>query len=101
MVGNIYFAAVTGKLVTNHDIAKAALINGEDYVDENNLNEVREYAKKCKGIAKEVNPSIEMCLQNHQKVMAVILYREKHPGMGVKEAYDTVDLIEAKLKENN
>ena len=33
MSNDIYFTTTNGKLVTNHDIAKAAIING-DTVDE-------------------------------------------------------------------
>ena len=73
------------------------LPNG-DYVDEDNLDEVREYTKNCKGITKEVNPSIKMCLRNHEKVKAIMIYRDRHPGIGLKEAKDAIDMIEAKMK---
>lgn len=46
MVGDIYFATTEGGLVTNRDVAKMAFVVNGDYVDEYNLDEVREYAKK-------------------------------------------------------
>ena len=55
MVGDIYFATTKGGLVTNRDVAKMAFVVNGDYVDEDNLDEVREYTKRCKGITKEVN----------------------------------------------
>ena len=98
MVGDIYFATTEGGLVTNRDVAKMAFVVNGDYVDEYNFDEVREYAKKCRGITKEVNPSIKMCLRNHEKVKAVMIYRDRHPGIGLKGAKDAIDMIEAKMK---
>ena len=98
MVGDIYFATTEGGLVTNRDVAKMAFVVNGDCVDEDNLDEVREYTKKCRGITKEVNPSIKMCLRNHEKVKAVMIYRDRHPGIGLKEAKDAIDMIEAKMK---
>ena len=98
MVGDIYFATTEGGLVTNRDVAKMAFVVNGDYVDEDNLDEVREYTKKCRGITKEVNPSIKMCLRNHENVKAIIIYRDRHPDIGLKEAKDAVDMIEAKMK---
>ena len=98
MVGDIYFATTEGGLVTNRDVAKMAFVVNGDYVDEDNLDEVREYTKKCRGITKEVNPSIKMCLRNHEKVKAIMIYHDRHPGIGLKEAKDAIDMIEAKMK---
>ena len=39
-----------------------------------------------------------MCLRNHEKVKAVMIYRDRHPGIGLKEAKDAIDMIEAKMK---
>lgn len=44
------------------------------------------------------NPSIKMCLRNHERVKAVMIYRDRHPGIGLKEAKDAVEMIEAKMK---
>ena len=98
MVGDIYFATTEGGLVTNRDVAKMAFVVNGDYVDEDNFDEVREYTKKCRGITKEVNPSIKMCLRNHEKVKAIMIYRDRHPGIGLKEAKDAIDMVEAKMK---
>ena len=98
MVGDIYFATTEGGLVTNRDVAKMAFVVNGDYVDEDNLDEVREYTKKCRGITKEVNPSIKMCLRNHEKVKAVMIYRDRHHGIALKDAKDAIDMIGAKMK---
>ena len=98
MVGDIYFVTIKGTLVTNRDVAKMALAVNGDSVDEDNLDEVREYTKKCKGITKEVNPSIKMCLRNHEKIKAIRIYYDRHPGISLVEAKDAVELIEARMR---
>lgn len=100
MMENIYFTTTNGKLVNNYDIAKAAIING-DCIDDNNFEEVRKYASTCNGIVREIKPSIKKCLQNGEKVTAVKLYYIRHPGIGLKEAKEAVDIMEAKMKSKN
>ena len=97
MSNDIYFTTTSGKLITNHDIAKAAIING-DTVDEYNLDDVRKYASTCKGIVKEINPSIKVCLRNGDRVTAIRLYYLRHPGIALKDARNAIDMIEAKMK---
>ena len=100
MMEDIYFTTINGTLVNNYDIAKAAIING-DFINENNFDEVRRYASTCKGIIKEIRPSIKKCLQNGEKVTAIKLYYIRHPGIGLKEAKEAVDIMEAKMKSKN
>ena len=95
MMENIYFTTINGTLVNNYDIAKAAIIN------ENNFDEVRRYASTCRGIIKEIRPSIKKCLQNGEKVTAIKLYYIRHPGIGLKEVKEAVDIMEAKMKSKN
>ena len=101
MAGDIYFATVGGSLVTNREVARMAFVVNGDYVDEDNLDEVREYAKKCRGIIKEVNPSIKVCLRNHEKVKALMIYRDRHPGISLREAKKAIDLIEVKMGKHS
>ena len=96
-MNDIYFTTTSGKLITNHDIAMAAIING-DTVDERDLEEVRKYASTCKGVIKEINPSIKVCLQNGDKITAVKLYYYRHPGIALKDAKNVIDEMEAKMK---
>lgn len=98
MVGDIYFLTTDGGLVTNRDVAKMALVVNGDYVDEDNIDEVREYVKRCKGITKEVNPSIKMCLRNREKAKAIRIYYDRHPELSLLDAKEAVELIEAKMK---
>ena len=97
MSNDIYFTTTSGKLITNHDIVKAAIING-DTVDEYNLDDVRKYASTCKGVVKEINPSIKVCLQNGDKFTALKLYYLRHPGIALKDAKNVIDDMEAKMK---
>ena len=97
MAKEIYFTTTSGKLVNNYDIAKAVIING-DTVDEYNFDDVRKYAATCKGIIKEINPSIKVCLRNGDRVTAIRLYYLRHPGIALKDAKNAIDIIEAKMK---
>lgn len=97
MAKEIYFTTTSGKIVNNYDIAKVAIING-DTVDGCNFDDVRKYAATCKGIIKEINPSIKVCLQNGDRITAIKLYYLRHSGISLKEAKDVIDMIEAKMK---
>lgn len=97
MAKEIYFTTTSGKIVNNYDIAKVAIING-DTVDGFNFDDVRKYAATCKGIIKEINPSIKVCLQNGDRITAIKLYYLRHSGISLKEAKDVIDMIEAKMK---
>ncbi len=97
MAKEIYFTTTSGKLVNNYDIAKVAIING-DAVDKCNFDDIRKYAATCKGVIKEINPSIKVCLENGDRITAIKLYYIRHPGIGLKEAKDAIDMIEAKMK---
>lgn len=99
MAKEIYFTTTSGKLVNNYDIAKAAIING-DTVDECNFGDVRKYAATCKGIIKEINPSINVCLRNGDRVTAIKLYYLRHPGIGLKDARNAIDEMEERMKLN-
>lgn len=99
MYKEIYFITTGGKLVNNYDIAKAAIING-DTVDEYNFDDVRKYAVTCKGIIKEINPSIKVCLQNGDRITAIKLYYFRHHGIALKDARNAIDEMEEKMKLN-
>lgn len=92
----IYFTTTSGKLVDNYDIAKAAIING-DTIDEYDFDDVRKYAATCKGIIKEINPSIKVCLQNGDRITAIKLYYLRHPGIALKDARNAIDEMEEKM----
>ena len=74
-------------------------ING-DTVDEYDLDDVRKYAETCKGIIKEINPSIKRCLQNGEKILAVKLYYHRHPGITLNESKEIIDKMIADMKNN-
>lgn len=95
----IYFTTTSGKLVNNHDIANAAIING-DTIDEYSFDDVRKYAATCKGIIKEINPSIRVCLQNNDRITAIKLYYLRHPGIALKDARNAINEMEDKMKLN-
>ena len=97
-MNDIYFTTTSGKLITNYDIAEAAIING-DTVDAYNLDDVRKYASTCKGIIKEINPSIKVCLQNGDRSAAIKLYYRRHPGITIKDAQKVINEMEEKMKK--
>lgn len=98
MVNDIYFATTDGGLVTNRDLAKMALVVEGKHVDYSDLNAIREYANSCVGIRKEIIPSVKMCLKNGEKVKAIMIYRDRHPGMGLREAKEVIDSMEEKMR---
>lgn len=98
MLNDIYFADNNGKLVTNRELARMAFVINGEYINSEDLDAIRAYATTCKGIQKEVNPSIKICLKNGEKVRAIMIYRDRHPGVGLKEAKDVIDEMEEKMR---
>lgn len=94
----VYFSTNNGKLVTNWDIAKAAtIVNGKE-IGGNELEQVRKYAKSCKGIKKEIkNPSIKYLLAHGDKYTAIKIYYRRHPEKTLKEARDVIEEILRKM----
>ena len=94
-MNKIYFATKDGGIVDNHDIAKAALIVAGTKIDCEDLDEVRLFAFTCNGVCREVeNPSVKYLVANGFKTKAVSLWRDKHPGSTLKEAYIAVNRME-------
>lgn len=99
MINDIYFAANDGSLFTNHELAKMAFVVNGMSIKADDLDVIREFAVSCKGILKEVNPSVKVCLKNGDKVKAVMIYRDRHPGMSLMEAKSIIDDMEKKMDE--
>lgn len=93
-VRDIYFEVRDGSLVSNIDIAKIAYIANGDHINPYNLDDVREYCCKLKGISKEIKPSIKVFLTHKEKIKAIMFYREKHPGMDIKHVKQIIDKFE-------
>ena len=98
MISDIYFATIDNSLVTNRDISKMAFVVHGKCIDSDDLDNIREYAKSCNGIKKEVNPSIRVCLKNGEKIMAIKIYRDRHPCIGLVEVKHIIDDMEEKRK---
>lgn len=103
-MNKIYFGTTDGDLLDVYDIVKIAYVTtGErNYLDD--LDSVRDFAKTCKGITREIkNPSVKKLIENGHKIKAVKIYYEKHPEISFKESKEIVDSIEEnmnKSKEN-
>lgn len=96
----IYFGTVDGGLVDHYDIIKMARIVSGKNIAINDFDAIREYAKTCKGIKKEVKkPSVKYLLERGEKVKAIQIYYRQHKGMGLKEAKDIIDKMEENLKQ--
>lgn len=96
----IYFGTVDGGLVDHYDIIKMARIVSGKNIAINDFDAIREYAKTCKGIKKEVKkPSVKYLLERGEKVKAIQIYYRQHEGMGLKEAKDIIDKMEENLKQ--
>lgn len=68
MVNDIYFVDNDGKLVSNHDIAKIAFIINNKHINSDDLDTIRTYAATCKGIQKEIDPSIKNYPKNAKDI---------------------------------
>lgn len=94
----IYFGTVDGGLIDHYEIVKMAKIVSGLKLYINDFEAIREYAKTCKGIKKEVKkPSVKFLLERGEKVKAIQIYRRQHEGMGLKEAKDIIDKMEEKM----
>lgn len=98
-MSKIYFLTKSGLLMDNYDIANAQYIIGGKWVNPDNFDQVREIAKTCEGIEKEIKPSVKKLIKDGNRAMAIIIYRDRHPGIGLVEAKDAVDKITEKMKE--
>lgn len=93
-----YFGTTDGGIVDNYDIAKAAGFVSGVKIDPEDVNRVMEYAWACAGITRVIeNPSVKYLVANGFKTKAVMLWRDKHPGATVKEAYTAVTRMERNL----
>ncbi len=101
MTGDIYFMDINGKLVTNRELARMALITKGENIYAEDLDSIRNFAKLCKGITKEVTPDIKTCLKNGDKVKAITIYYDNHPGLGLKNAKNIIDVLESVLRTDD
>lgn len=99
-MSKIYFLTKTksGLLMDNDDIARAHYIMNGKWINPDNFDEVREVAKTCKGIEREINPSVKRLIKDGNMARAIMVYRDRHPGMGLIEAKNAVDKIAEKMK---
>lgn len=96
----IYFGTKDGDLLDNYDIAKIAYVKSDRRIALGDIDELRDYAKTCKGIAREIsNPSVKYLVEHGNKVKAIKLYQRKHPGIGLREAKQAVDCLERNYKK--
>lgn len=103
-MNEIYFGTKDGDLLDGYDIVEIAYVTTGDRISLNDLDSVRNFAKTCKGITREIkNPSVKHLVENGRKAKAVKIYYKKHPGTTLKEAIENVNSIEKninKKKEN-
>lgn len=96
----IYFGTKDGGLLDNYDIAKIAYVKSGQIISVADIDGLRDYAKTCKGIAREIsNPSVKYLVEHRNKVKAIKLYQRKHPGIGLREAKEAVDCLERNYKK--
>lgn len=103
-MNEIYFGTKDGDLLDGYDIAKIAYVTSGERISLDDLDSVRDFAKTCKGITREIkNPSVKRLIENGHKIKAIKIYYEKHPEIRFKEAKEIADSIEEnmnKSKEN-
>lgn len=99
----IYFSTLDNNLIDNYDIVKAAkLIYGKDiFVDD--YDAIREFAKNCKGIRREIkNPSVKYLIKHGYKTRAVqIYYRKFGSKIRLSEVHEIINNMEKEMKDRN
>lgn len=82
--------------LTETDIITAARIVDGIFINHENEEEIREYAKKCKGVEMEIKrPSVRFLVDKGNKLGAIRLYVYIH-NCGIVEAKNAVDKMFAK-----
>lgn len=94
----VYFSTTDGALLDNFDIARASFIVDGNHIDYNDLDAIRNYTMKCKGIKKEIKtPSIKYLIKRGFKLQAVKVYKRSHPDKSLSEVKKIVDSIAEKI----
>lgn len=94
----IYFTTKDGKLIDNVDIANVAKIHDNINIYYRKFDEIRDYARSCKGIYREIKkPSIKILIKNGYKIDAIRIYKRLNECT-VIEARDAVNKIEDSIQ---
>lgn len=97
----IYFGTIDGSLVTNYELSTMSKIVNGKQIPADDLEAIREYAKTCKGVKKEIrNPSVKFLLKHGEKYKAIFLYYKMHPQLSVTDAKKIIDEMEKKMQQN-
>lgn len=91
----IYFATSDFNIIDNVELSKIAMIvHGKEYCDDD-FESIREYAKICKGILKEIdNPSVSYLVKHGHKINAIRLLHRLRPELRLTEVKEFVDKME-------
>lgn len=92
-MSKIYFATDDNSIIDSDYIKKVVkIVTGKDIHD---ADSIRQFAKFCGGIVKEVKkPSVKFLLKHGDKISAIRLYRDTHDGISLKGAMDAVNQIQ-------
>ena len=94
----IYFSTVDGDMVDNYDLVRMARIVNGYKMNAENFDDIRCYAKSCKGIVKEINPSVKHLVKDGRKVKAVMVYHRRHTEMSLLDCKKFIDKMEENLR---
>ena len=94
----IYFSTADGGMVDNYDIVRMAKVVSNVDIDAKDFKSIRMFAQCCKGIIKEINPSIKHLVKNGNKVKAVMLHHRRHPEISLRDCKEIMDKIEMRFK---
>lgn len=100
MLKEIYFELENKKLITDSRIIEIAYVHGLVEIQNDDYDSIRDYAKSCKGIVREIeHPSVKQCIINGDKFHAVKIFYDTHPDIGLKESRDIINEMEEVLRE--
>ena len=89
----IFFETNFGDIIDNDDIAKLYYILIGDTIDPNDHRKIREFAKRCAGVAREVIPSIPDLIRKGRKYKAIDVFRKTNPGISLSEAKEMIEFL--------
>lgn len=93
-----FYKTINGSLVTNHDIARTALILTGEIIDPEDDDAIQEKLIRYKGITGKVeNSSLEYLINHGKKVEAIRQYYEAHKEVGFARAKQVIDHIEMEM----
>ena len=98
-VKEIYFETTNNGLVTSDSLCRMASVVFGEKINNTDFEAIRDFAKRCNGVVKEVEPSVDELVSRGEKVTAIRVYMNNHPGTRLIEARNIVEAMATRIAE--